>query len=361
MVYEMKNEKSGPQVEAFALGSDTLISTPQLRAVPKVELHLHLEGSISPERIIEFHERAGSKPPTDDPAAIRRLYTYKNFQDFSRTLLLGVASLRRPEDFYDVVMDIGQQLYEHNTAYAEITWTPQFYLNRKVPLIEILAAMNAARSHWREKAQLEMRWIPDLIRSRPAPASQIVKWACDPRIREMGVVALGLGGPEAGYPATNFAEVFRYANERGLPGNPHAGEGGPANSVRDAIDALNPVRIGHGVSAASDPEVVNHVLGNRTALEICLTSNLSLGVVSSLDRHPLRALLNAGVEVTINTDDPVLFQTDITKEYALAIGQCGLTFEELLRTIRTAIDVSYADTEIKVNLHRKLAQYVATL
>ena len=353
--------KTENHITASRRGPNNPISISQLKALPKVELHLHLEGSISPERIIEFHERAGTKPPTDNPGAIKRLYNYNSFDDFSRVLLLGVASLQRPQDFYDVVMDMGRSLHEHNIVYAEITWTPQFYLNRKVPLIEILAAMNAARSHWRETAQIEMRWIPDLVRSRPAPASQIVKWACDPRIREMGVVALGLGGPEAGYPATKFAEVFRYANERGLPGNPHAGEGGPANSVRDAIDSLSPVRIGHGVSAARDTEVVNHVLGNRTALEICLTSNLRLGVVSCLDDHPLKALIKAGVDVTINTDDPVLFDTNLTQEYALAIEHCGLTFDELLRTIRTAIDVSYAETETKINLHRLLSQYVSTL
>lgn len=357
----MQNAKLGKQLVAPGFASDTRISMSQLRALPKVELHLHLEGSISPQRIIEFHGRAGSKPPTHDPEAIRRLYTYKSFQDFSRTLLLGVASLHGPEDFYDVVMDIGQRLYEHNTAYAEITWTPQFYLNRKAPLIEILAAMNTARAHWRKQAGIEMRWIPDLVRSRPAPASQIVRWACEPRIREMGVVALGLGGPEKGHPATLFSEIFRYAKQHGLPGNPHAGEGGPADGVREAIDALNPVRIGHGVSAAGDREVIHHLLGNRTALEICLTSNLSLGVVSSLSSHPLKTLMEAGVAVTLNTDDPVLFETDITSEYGLALEQCGLTFDELLRTIRTAIDVSYADTEIKINLHRKLAQYVSTM
>ena len=321
-----------------------------LKALPKAELHVHMEGSIPPSLLLRLAERNRLKLPFSSAAQCRKLYAYSSFKDFSNMLLLGVYCLRRPVDFYDVILEMGEGLALHNIRYAEITWTPQFYLNRGCALSEILGAMNEARSILATRSGLEIRWIPDIVRSRPEPASAIAEWAASKESRDAGVVALGLGGPETGYPAGNFASQFSYARQCGLPANPHAGEGAGAASIWQTIEQLNPARIGHGVSAIDDQELVAHLVRDALPLEVCPTSNVRLGVCKSYASHPLKRLIDAGCVVSINTDDPVLFQTSLTNEYAVAIRECGLGPDDIKAAILNALRVSYLPDSEKIRM-----------
>ena len=261
-------------------------------------------------------------------------------------LLLGVNCLRRPEDFYDAIVDLSAALHEQNVRYAEVTWTPQFYLNRGFPLDVILEAMDQASQRAKATSGLRLRWIPDLVRSYPGPADRVTRWASSPGARAKGVVALGLGGPESGFPASGFAGHFRTARALGLPANPHAGEGEGAGSVRETIDQLQPSRIGHGVRASEDAGLVDSIARRALPLEVCLTSNIQLNVYSSYQAHPAKRLLDAGCIVTLNSDDPVLFQTTLTDEYLRAIVDVGFTPSDIRHVIVNAVRSSYmADGE----------------
>jgi aminodeoxyfutalosine deaminase len=201
--------------------------------------------------------------------------------------------------------------------------------------------MNEGRNQAREEFGVEMRWIPDLVRSVPGPASKIVSWAISENARSGGVVALGLGGPEKKYPPNLFKKHFYVAGKAGLPANPHAGEEGGPENVRQCIDLLNATRIGHGVRAIENQELVAYLAEKQIPLEVCPTSNVKLGVYSSYREHPLRRLFEAGCAVTINTDDPVLFSTTLTEEYAHAVEDCGLSLPQVRKASLAAVKHSY--------------------
>ncbi len=326
---QFKSSEDGGQLERY------------LKALPKAELHVHMEGSISPQMLLRLAETNGLKLPFSSSRQCKKLYAYNSFQDFANILLLGVSCLRKVDDFFEVILDMGTGMAQQNIQYAEITWTPQFYLNRSYSLNDILGAMNEARSILAIRSGLEIRWIPDIVRSRPQPAQAIAAWAATQEARDAGVVALGLGGPEAGYPASNFSAPFRYAKQAGLCANPHAGEGAGSQSIWQTIEELKPSRIGHGISAIDDPELVSYLVREALPLEVCLTSNIRLGICSSYDSHPLKRLIDAGCMVTLNTDDPVLFQTTLTREYLVAIQECGLAVQNIKDVILHALSCSY--------------------
>lgn len=312
-----------------------------LRALPKAELHLHLEGALRPQLLLALAERNRLRLPFATSDDFARIYQYRSFKDFANALLLGVACLRKPEDFFDAVKDLGQLLEDDNIRYAEVTWTPQFYLNRGFALDDLLAAMNSARRDIEQRSGIQIRWIPDLVRSYPQPAKAVAMWASSKAARDAGVVALGLGGPEAGHPASSFEPFFTLARNAGLPANPHAGEGAGASSVWDTIRTLRPTRIGHGVRAHEDERLVAYLARERIPLEVSLTSNIRLGVFPSYEAHPIKDLISAGCVITLNTDDPVLFGTSLSKEYLIGIERCGLNLADIRNSILTAIQSSY--------------------
>jgi adenosine deaminase len=245
--------------------------TSHILAMPKAELHIHLEGSVGPETLLTLAENNKLRLPFASVEAVKQLYTYRDFAQFAQTLLLGVKCMRREEDFVLVVERLGAELARQNIRYAEVIWTPQFYLGRPYPLSAVLAALNAGRARVRQQWGVEMRWVPDLVRSVPAPMQVIGRWVSSDEAIAGGTVALGLGGPETGYPAERFEEPFRWARDAGLFANPHAGENAGPSSVRAALEVLKATRIGHGVRVRTKREACGFVqkhLVPRTAHEL---------------------------------------------------------------------------------------------
>ena len=254
-----------------------------------------------------------------------------------------------------MMKQIGQRLAAENIIYAELTWTPQFYLSRQCGLDNIFHAMNLARKEIETEFGILIRWIPDLVRSFPKPAPVVIQWLLQ-KIRDggSGIVALGLGGPESGHPAERFKELFQAARQAGLPANPHAGENAGADSVRDTLTFLQPKRIGHGVRAVEDAELLIQLAEKKVHLEVCLSSNVQLQVCSGFNQHPLRRLLDAGCELSLNTDDPALFQTTLNAEYLHALQDCGMHWHELIESINNALNTSYLAPEEKTMLQKRL-------
>ena len=321
--------------------------TEHLARLPKAELHLHMEGAIQPETLLLLAERNRIRLPFTSPEQLAPLLNYREFKDFIRVFLMFVACLRRPEDFAEIIYRLGTEMHRQNIRYAEVTWTPQLYLGLGLPLQVILDALNAGRRRARHEWDVEMRWIPDLVRSVPGPMAQVLAWLCSEAARDGGVVALGLGGPEQGYPAAPFAAAFARARQVGLASNPHAGENAGPASVWETIRVLAASRIGHGIRSVEDATLTAYLATHRIVLEVCPTSNLKLGIYPSYADHPIKQLIAAGCLVTINSDDPVLFGTTLTDEYRHAVVDCGLDIEDIERSILTALSASYLPAEDK--------------
>ncbi|MEQ8354591.1 MAG: adenosine deaminase [Kiloniellaceae bacterium] len=309
--------------------------------MPKVELHVHLEGSADVDTLLELAAGNRIDLPRDRIEEARRPRSYASFDHFAKAFLMTVHCIRRLDDFALLVHRHGAAMHRQNIRYAEVTWTPQLYGHLRLPLDDILEALNAGRSRARRDWGVEMRWIPDLVRSFPGPALRVQAWAASNRARDGGVVALGLGGPEAEGLHPDIRQAFARARAAGLPANPHAGEGAGPASVRAALHDLAAVRIGHGVRAVEDPGLVSYLAEHQVPLEVCPTSNILLGIFGNYADHPLKRLLAAGCRVTVNSDDPALFGSGLSSEYRHAVASCGLSLPQLKSTVMAAVSAAY--------------------
>ena len=327
----------------------------RLLQLPKVELHVHLEGSLSPMLIDTLVEKykVNLSEYIENPLSHRN--RYDSFTDFAKSFLFGVSLLREPDDIYSAMLGLGRQLLDDHVRYAEVTWTPQLYLGKGFTLDATLDALNQARFKLENESGLKVRWIPDLVRSQTRPSEHIARWVALKRLQDTGVVALGVGGPEAGYPASALCDAFAVANKYGLPINPHAGETGGAHSVWETLRLTGAKRIGHGVRAIDDADLVAHLATHRIALEICLSSNVGLNLFPSVSDHCIKRLINAGVPIVLNTDDRALFKTTLSNEYFLAVSQAGLTFDDIAQGVRNAVDYSYLPQDEKETLMSEIS------
>jgi aminodeoxyfutalosine deaminase len=287
---------------------------------PRAELHLHLFGAIPVGVLGELARQRGVELPP-----VGRYRDFDHFQDAMRALAPIVMSA---EDLELVTYELGRELAGQGVGYAEVMTTPYAMEARGVGYPAQIEAMSRARERAAADFGVEMRWIFEIPRQAP-DAVQRSYWsdyttevAIDGR--RHGVVALGLSGSEAGNPPEPFAPWFERALAAGLHSVPHAGEHDGPRSVWGAIKALGAERIAHGVRAIEEPELVRYLAEHRIALDVCPTSNVCLGVVPDLASHPLRRLHQAGVPVTVNSDDPTLFDTSLSGEIGLLQGPLGL-------------------------------------
>lgn len=337
-----------------------------LRSIPKVQLHCHLEGTLRASTFIDLARRHGVAltyrrgqardvlPVAQAPEDPQSVYRFADFQEFLMTFAAVSRSLAEPADYARLAAEYVEDALAHSVAHAEVFISPsvwQFFH----PEIDVRACVQAMRDAFdAAKPDLDVLLIADVTRNFGAEsAMQTTRMAIE--LRDLGVVGIGLGGDEARYPADLFENVYAFARKEGLRTVAHAGEAAGAHSVRAAIDVLGAERIGHGIRALEDPQVVELLARRRIPLEVCPTSNMLTGVAQREEPHPLVHLDAAGCIVTIDTDDPALFGTTITDEYAYVAELAGL--ESLLRFARNAVDASFAAPERKAALHRRLELY----
>jgi adenosine deaminase/aminodeoxyfutalosine deaminase len=287
-----------------------------LLELPKAELHLHLEGSVEPETL---HELDPSMPL----AELRALYCYADFEDFLKAFGAVGKRLRTPEDYALITRRLLERLAAGNVRYAEIILAAGVVLWKGQEFGPIFDAIRGAA----DGSPVEVRWILDAVRQFSLEQAQQVAEMAAERM-DRGVVAFGLGGSEERGPAECFMEVFAFAKSAGLRLVAHAGESTGQESVWAALK-LGAERIGHGIAAARDAELMRQLREQDIPLEICLTSNMVTGVVKSLDEHPLRRLYDAGVPIVLNTDDPAMFGCTLAGEYRLAARQFGFSEAEM--------------------------------
>lgn len=313
-------------------------------AMPKAELHVHLEGTIRPRTLLTLARRHGIRLPADDEAGLRRFFRFRDFPHFIDVYMAVCECLRHPDDFALVVGELGAEAVRQNVRYLEVHFNPEPHVRKRGLTFDgLLAGMNEGRRDVRDRWGVELRWIADGVRdaeSGPSSVATTVAWIS--RLQPMdGVVALGLGGDEVGHPPLPFAAAFRAAREAGLHVVAHAGETTGPETIWSSLRDLGAERIGHGVRAIDDPDLVRTLAETGVPLELCPTSNLRTGVVPEIGAHPFRRLDEAGVIVTVNSDDPALFGASLTDEYRLLANAFGYAAADLERISLNAVRSSF--------------------
>ncbi len=314
-------------------------------AFPKIELHVHFEGTVRPETLLEIARRNGLPLPAASVEGLRELYRFRDFAHFIEVWLLTTAVLQTTDDFRQVVTDYAAEAVSCGAVYLEGIFAPTQNVRRGVSWEEVFEGYCDGAQEARERHGLEVRLTPDLTRgATPEEAEQTVRHSL--AYRDRGVVGVGLGGLEAEYPPELYADAFRLAREGGLGSVPHAGEVVGPPSVWGALDVLHADRLRHGIRAIEDPTLVRELAERGTVLDVCLISNLRTGIVRSLEQHPLPELVAAGVPCSLSTDDPPMFETNLELEYETA---ASLGFEPRM-FYEAAVAGALCDEETRARL-----------
>jgi aminodeoxyfutalosine deaminase len=284
---------------------------------PKIELHVHLEGTVKAMTLLEIARRNDYALPADRVEGLASLYEYRDFEQFIDVWILTTNALQTAEDFRQVVVDYAAEAAAHGAVYVEGIFSPAERVARGVDWDEIFAGYCDGAQEAAELHGVSVRLTPDIYRGASGEAAeQVVRRSS--AYRERGVVGVGLGGLEAQFPPEPYAPAFELAKSEGLGSVPHAGEVVGPESIRGALDALKADRIRHGIRAVEDPELVAELAERQVVLDVSPVSNVRTGAVASLAQHPLPTLVEAGVLCSISTDDPAMFDTDLTRDYDAA-------------------------------------------
>jgi len=328
-------------------------------ALPKVELHLHLVGSASPETVLALARRHPDGWVPAEPRALRRFYAFTSFSHFLDVYRQVNLLVRTGADVVTLVDRLAAQLAAARVRYAEVQVTPVRSRMAGIGYDDLAQALTDGRVLASQRHGVELGWIFDADAALGLPgAAETVMFAT--AYRPDGTVGIGLGGPEAGVRRADFAPAFRAARDAGLHSVPHAGETTGPGEVWAALHELGAERIGHGIGAAAEPRLLGHLGRHGIALEVCPTSNVCTGAVPSLGQHPLPALLAAGVPVTLATDDPGMFHTDLNSEYLLCHEQFGLGRDELAELARAGVLAAFCPEATRSSLLAEIDQLTRT-
>jgi adenosine deaminase len=338
--------------------------TPALDAfitrMPKVELHLHLEGSITPATLIDIAQRNDVEIPARDVAGVAQLFNYHSFHEFLSVFMALARALRHGRDFEQVAYDLGEYFYAQNVRYAEVMISPAQYYRRGIDLDEVVQGTAAGLARIGRDYGIQTRLAFDFGRQFGVEmAWEILDYAI--RNQPYGLVAWSIGGDEANFPPEPYAEVFQAARQAGLATMAHAGEVVGPVSVWGAAEALGVSRIGHGIRSIDDPTLIDYLVEHQIMLDVCPTSNVRTGAVRSLAEHPLRRLYDAGVRISINSDDPVFFDATMNSEYRLAATEFGFTADELAHITLDNVAATFLGEQEKATLLAEYSSEIAKL
>jgi adenosine deaminase/aminodeoxyfutalosine deaminase len=327
--------------------------------LPKVELHVHHVGSASVRTVSELAARhEGSTSVPSDPDLLAKYFDFTDFGHFIEVYLSVVDLLRTPEDIWTLTHDVAHDLAAQNVRYAELTLTPYTSIRAGIAAEEFCEAVEDARRAAESELDLTLRWcfdIPGEFGLVGADATIDMAVGLQPD----GLVSFGLGGPEDGVPRPQFAPHFAQAVAAGLHSVPHAGESTGPETIWDSLRHLGAERIGHGIAAARDPKLMQYLAATGVVLEVCPTSNVRTRSVPSLAEHPLPRLVEAGVPITINSDDPPMFDTTLNQEYEVARDLLDLDDDGVADLARTAVHASFADPTVKAAILAEIDAYAS--
>ncbi len=332
-----------------------------IAAMPKVELHVHLEGAIQPETVLALARRHDITLPANTVEGLRDWYQFVDFQHFVEIYLQVSACIRTADDIELIAREFLAGQARQNIRYSEVTYTAYtHYATKGIAFEDQLAALNRAADWAKAEFGVRMGLIIDIPRMVNLDAGLLTTdWAIAGHGR--GVIALGLGGIEVGNPPERFAPAFERAHAAGLPIIPHAGETVGPESIWNALKFAYPVRLGHGIRAIEDDALVAELRARQMPLEVSPTSNVCLGVAPSIAEHPLPRLLDAGLYVTINSDDPPMFNTTLSGEYLTVVRTFGLAEAEIERLVMNAVQAALLPADEKTALAARFSAEFADL
>ena len=314
-----------------------------IRLLPKAELHLHLEGAIQAATLLELKHRHGQ---SGSLAEVEKLYRYSDFDSFLIAFKAVTEHLRSPEDYELITYGLMQQLKEENILHAEIYVSVGVCLWRNQDFPAIFEGLERGRQRGERDFGISVLWIFDAVRHFGAEAAQKV-FELAVRYRDRNVIAVGIGGDEQKAKPELFRDSYAYAADHGLHLTAHAGETAGPESIWGAIN-LRAERIGHGLTAAQDPDLVEELAQRQVPIEICITSNVRTGCCKTVSEHPVKQYFDHGLMITVNTDDPAMFGTTLSHEYQLAQQAFGFTDEHLRELARNSFEASFLPAEKKL-------------
>lgn len=327
-----------------------------LRGLPKAELHLHLEGTIKPETLIELSKRHDKEPLTIETA--QALYRYENFLGFLQSFKAVTERLRWPEDYelitYNMIRDLAAQGVVHAEVY--VSFGIIFYW-KKTDVEPYVEAIERGRIRGEREFGVTLLWIVDAVRHFGVEEGEkVFRKAAEMKVLFPSFVGIGIGGDEARGPADQFRELYQEAKRAGLRLTAHAGESVGPESIWSAIN-IGAERIGHALSAQHDPELLEILTQRQIPLELNVTSNIKTGCCKDFDEHPLKQYFEQGLMVTLNSDDPPMFGSDLLGEYLLAYERYGFTLEQMRELAANAVEASFLDPARKLALLQRVEQY----
>jgi aminodeoxyfutalosine deaminase len=315
-----------------------------IRTLPKAELHLHLEGSIEPSTLLELRQRHAMDGAS--LAEVEQLYNYKDFAGFLTAFKDVTGHLRAADDYELITYRLMERLKSQNVLHAEVIVSVGVCLWRKQDFAAIFEGLERGRQRGEKDFGISLLWIFDAVRQFGAEKAQSVLDLAV-QFRDRNVVAFGIGGDERAGPPEGFAGVYARGAEHGLHLTAHAGESAGPDSIWGALN-LKAERVGHGLTAAQDPELIEELAQRQVPIEICVTSNLRTGCCAELAQHPVRRYFDQGLMLTLNTDDPAMFRTSLVEEYALVQETFGFTDEHLRELARNSFEASFLPPEKKI-------------
>lgn len=328
-----------------------------IAGLPKAELHVHHVGSASPRIVAELAERHPGVVPSD-PDALDSFFEFSDFAHFVEVYLAVVDLIRTPEDLRMLTYEVAREMAQGQALrYAELTCTPYTSVVRGIPIEAYTEAIEDARTAALRDFGLRLQWIYDIPGESGLPAADAtLEYALEHG--GDGLVGFGLGGPEIGVPRPQFQPHFAAARAAGLRSVPHAGETTGPETIWDALRLLGAERIGHGTSAAQDPALLEHLAATGIPLEVCPSSNIATRAVARLEDHPIRLFRDAGVVVTVNSDDPPMFGTTLNQEYAIAADLLGLDRVGIAELARTAVRAAFVEDAVKDEICAEIDDYL---
>ncbi len=324
-----------------------------LRALPKVELHLHIEGSLEPELMFALAQRNGIELPYATVQEAKDAYHFSDLQGFLNLYFQGMNVLRYEEDFYDLAMDYFKRARGEGVVHIDMHFDPQAHLQRGVPLEVVMTGLLKAKQEAEDTLDLSIGMIMAFLRDRPAEEALHVLEQAAPYWKLLD--AVGLDSAEQNNPPAKFVEVFQRAKQLGLVCVAHAGEEGPADYIKEALDLLEVQRIDHGVRCLESAEVVERLRSEQIVLTVCPLSNVSLKVVEELRDHPLPKLLEKGLKVTISSDDPAYFGGGMLANHSACAEAFGWDEAVFRQMTRNAIEEAFVTEARRDELLNRLS------